>query len=56
MTMQQNIAADEINVNVVNISNVAEKASDDALRGKAISENLLSLSYELNTQLSKFKL
>ncbi|TMM47038.1 methyl-accepting chemotaxis protein [Colwellia ponticola] len=54
--MQQNIAADEINVNVVNISNVAEKASDDALRGKTISENLLSLSYELNTQLSKFKL
>lgn len=54
--MQQNIAADEINVNVVNISNVAEKASDDALRGKTISENLLTLSYELNTQLSKFKL
>lgn len=54
--MQQNLAADEININVVNISNVAEKASGDALRGKQISENLLSLSYELNAQLAKFKL
>jgi len=53
---QQNLAADEININVVNISNVAEKSSDDAIRGKEISENLLSLAYELNTQLTKFKL
>ena len=52
---QQNLAADEINVNVVNISNVAEKSSEDAIRGKEISEHLLSLSYELNQQLSKFK-
>ena len=53
---QQNIAADEININVVKISNVAEKSSYDATRGKEISEHLLSLSYELNVQLSKFKL
>jgi len=53
---QQNLAADEINVNVVNISNVAQKSSDDAIRGKEISEHLLSLAYELNVQLAKFKL
>ena len=53
---QQNLAADEINLNVVNISNVAEQSSDDAIRGKEISEHLLSLAYELNTQLTKFKL
>ncbi len=53
---QQNLAADEINVNVVNISNVAQKSSEDAIRGKEISEHLLSLAYELNVQLAKFKL
>ena len=53
---QQNLAADEINMNVVNISNVAEKSSEDAIRGKEISEHLLSLAYELNVQLAKFKL
>jgi len=52
---QQNLAADEINVNVVNISDVAEKSSEDAIRGKEISEQLLALAYELNQQLSKFK-
>jgi len=53
---QQNLAADEINVNVVNISNVAEKSSEDAIRGKEISEHLLVLSGELNEQLDKFTL
>ncbi|WP_440873983.1 methyl-accepting chemotaxis protein [Thalassotalea sp. PLHSN55] len=53
---QQNLAADEININVVNISEVAERSSDDAIRGKQISEHLLELSYELNQQVSKFKL
>ncbi|MBA6232270.1 MULTISPECIES: methyl-accepting chemotaxis protein [unclassified Colwellia] len=53
---QQNLAADEINVNVVNISDVAEKSSKDAIRGKEISEQLLELAYELNQQLSKFKM
>jgi methyl-accepting chemotaxis protein len=53
---QQNLAADEININVVNISDVAEKSSKDAIRGKDISEHLLELSKELNEQLAKFKL
>lgn len=53
---QQNIAADEINKNVVDISNVAEQSSEDAIKGKQISEELLELAYELNSQLSKFKL
>ncbi|MCW8832054.1 MAG: methyl-accepting chemotaxis protein [Colwellia sp.] len=53
---QQNLAADEINVNVVNISNVAEKSSEDAIRGKEISEHLLTLANALNEQLAKFKL
>lgn len=53
---QQNLAADEININVVNISDVAEKSSEDAIRGKEISEHLLALSTELNSQLARFKL
>jgi len=53
---QQNLAADEINVNVVNISDVAEKSSTDAIRGKEISENLLALANDLNKQLARFKL
>ncbi|MBL4823537.1 MAG: methyl-accepting chemotaxis protein [Colwellia sp.] len=53
---QQNLAADEINLNVVNISDVAEKSSEDAIRGKEISEHLLALSTDLNDQLAKFKL
>lgn len=53
---QQNLAADEINVNVVNISDVAEKSSTDAIRGKEISEHLLALANELNEQLNRFKL
>lgn len=53
---QQNLAADEINVNVVNISDVAEKSSEDAIRGKEISEHLLALANDLNEQLARFKL
>jgi len=53
---QQNLAADEINVNVVNISDVAEKSSTDAIRGKEISEHLLALANDLNKQLARFKL
>lgn len=55
-TEQQNLAADEINTNVVNISDVAEQSSDDAIKSKEISEHLLSLAYELNQQVNKFKL
>jgi methyl-accepting chemotaxis protein len=53
---QQNLAADEINVNVTNISDVAEKSSEDAIKGKQISEHLLSLAYQLKDQMAKFKL
>jgi len=53
---QQNLAADEINVNVTNISDVAEKSSKDAIRGKQISEHLLALAYQLNEQVRQFKL
>lgn len=53
---QQNQAADEINQNVIQISNVAEKSSDDATRGKQISEELLSLAYDLNKLLVQFNL
>ncbi len=53
---QQNLAADEINQNVVSISNVAEQSSQDAIKGKQISEELLELAQELNQQLSQFKL
>jgi methyl-accepting chemotaxis protein len=38
----------------LNISDVAEKFSEDAIRGKEISEQLLELAYELNKQLSQF--
>jgi len=53
---QQNLAADEINRNVTSISNVAEKSSDDAIKGKQVSEHLLMLSYQLKEQMAKFKL
>lgn len=53
---QQNLAADEINQNVVNISNVAEQSSAEAVRSKEVSEQLLMLSEELNAQIIKFKL
>ena len=53
---QQNLAADEINKNVVSISDVAEQSSQDAIKGKQISEELLELAQELSQQLSKFKL
>jgi methyl-accepting chemotaxis protein len=41
---------------VVNINDVAEKSSEDAIRGKEISENLLALSKDFNAQLARFKL
>lgn len=53
---QQNLAADEINNNVVNISDIAEHSSDDVIQSKQISEHLLALAQELNKQVSRFKL
>lgn len=53
---QQNLAAEEINVNVTNISDIASQSSDDAVRGKQISEQLLGHAFELNQQVGQFKL
>lgn len=53
---QQNLAAEEINFNVTNISDVANQSSDDAVRGKQISERLLEHAFELNKQVSQFKI
>lgn len=53
---QQNEAAEEINVNVTDINDIANQSSEDALRGKQISEHLLSLAYDLKQQVSQFKL
>ncbi|MBB6520538.1 methyl-accepting chemotaxis protein [Pseudoteredinibacter isoporae] len=55
-TEQQNQAADEINQNVVSIAQVAEQSSEDAVRGKQISEGLLELAYNLNKLLQQFNL
>ncbi|GAA6151068.1 methyl-accepting chemotaxis protein [Pseudoteredinibacter isoporae] len=55
-TEQQNQAADEINQNVVSIAQVAEQSSEDAVRGKQISESLLELAYGLNKLLQQFNL
>jgi len=53
---QQNLAADEINENVINISDVAEKSADDAIKGEDISRSLLELANQLSTQVNRFKL
>lgn len=53
---QQNLAADEINENVINISDVAEKSAEDAIKGEEISLSLLELAKGLSDQVAKFKL
>lgn len=53
---QQNSAAEEINQNISAISEIASQSRNEAVRGKQVSEQLLSLSYELNEQVSRFKL
>jgi methyl-accepting chemotaxis protein len=53
---QQNLAADEINENVINISNVAEKSAEDAIKGEEISLSLLQLATDLSDQVNRFKL
>lgn len=55
-TEQQNQAADEINHNVASIAQVAEQSSEDAVRGKQISESLLELAYNLNKLVHQFNL
>lgn len=53
---QQNLAADEINENVINISDVAEQSAEDAIKGEEISNSLLQLANDLSDQVAKFKL
>jgi len=53
---QQNLAADEINENVINISDVAEKSAEDAIKGEEISLSLVQLATDLSAQVSRFKL
>jgi methyl-accepting chemotaxis protein len=53
---QQNSAAEEINQNIASISEIATESRNEAVRGKQVSEQLLALSFELNEQVSKFKL
>jgi len=53
---QQNLAAEEINQSTVRISEVADESTQDAIRGKEVSEQMLGLANELSKQVAKFKL
>lgn len=53
---QQNQAAAEINTNITQIADTAHIASDDAIKGKSISEQLIKLSIDLQQQVNRFKL
>ena len=54
---QQNYAAEEINQNVINISDVAEQSLNDAAEGKEISKKkLVRLARDLDEQVRIFKI
>ena len=55
-TEQQNLAAEEINHNIVTISDNAESSFQDARENKEVSESLLQLARELDDQVRAFKL
>jgi methyl-accepting chemotaxis protein len=55
-TEQQNLAAEEINRSVISIRDNAEQSLVDAHGSKQISERLLALAKELDTQVNQFKL
>jgi methyl-accepting chemotaxis protein len=55
-TEQQNLAAEEINRNVVTIRDNAEQSLVDAHGSKQVSEKLLTLSKALDEQVGQFKL
>ena len=55
-TEQQNLAAEEINQNIVTISDNAEASFNDAKENKEVSENLLTLAHALDEQVKTFKL
>lgn len=55
-TEQQNLAAEEINHNIVTISDNAEASFNDARENKEVSEQLLTLAHALDEQVKTFKL
>jgi methyl-accepting chemotaxis protein len=55
-TEQQNLAAEEINQNIIAIRDNAEESFNDAHENKMISEQLLTLAQDLDQQVGKFKL
>jgi methyl-accepting chemotaxis protein len=55
-TEQQNLAAEEINHNIVSISDNAEASFNDARENKEVSEQLLTLAHALDEQVKTFKL
>ncbi|TBR38442.1 methyl-accepting chemotaxis protein [Marinomonas agarivorans] len=55
-TEQQNLAAEEINQNVISISDNAEASFHDAKENKNVSEELLQLARALDDQVRAFKL
>ena len=55
-TEQQNLAAEEINQNIVTISDNAESSFNDARENKEVSEKLLKLAHALDEQVQAFKL
>jgi methyl-accepting chemotaxis protein len=55
-TEQQNLAAEEINHNIVTISDNAESSFNDARENKEVSEKLLKLAHALDEQVQAFKL
>lgn len=54
-TEQQNLAAEEINQNVINISDNAEASFNDAKDNKNVSEELVQLARALDDQVRTFK-
>ncbi|MEW6678880.1 MAG: HAMP domain-containing methyl-accepting chemotaxis protein [Pseudomonadota bacterium] len=53
---QQGQLTQEVNQRVGTISGIADRTSNDALETQAVSEELVSLSHELNTLVNRFKL
>ena len=52
---EQNVVAEEINRNIVNISNITEQAAEGAGQTSAASQTLSQLSEELDSLMSQFK-
>lgn len=52
---EQNVVAEEINRNIVNISNITEEAAEGAGQTSGASQTLSQLSEELDALMSQFK-